>query len=216
MLAAIERWSPPVVGNALDIGFGSGILARLWGGAHHAATLAGVDPSSGAVAAANVDAPANVSFTLGSAEALPFEDARFDLVWSDQVLQYTSDETKVFEEIRRVLAPGGRAVVAVPNARNLVFRATLGIAGDDRHGSRRTYSRSRLAQLARNAGLSVIGWDGHLPAYPVTRLGFFYFRPAARVGGALERLCDAGDRVTGRAISRRVGFALVGIFERQA
>ncbi len=40
--------------------------------------------------------------------ALPFEDARFDLVWSQHVSMNVRDRDKLYREFRRVLEPGGR------------------------------------------------------------------------------------------------------------
>jgi len=43
----------------------------------------------------------------GDAESLPFADGRFDLVFSNLMLQWCDDPDRVFREIRRILAPGG-------------------------------------------------------------------------------------------------------------
>jgi len=50
--------------------------------------------------------------------SLPFPDARFDLVVSNHVMEHVgtrADQTHHLREIRRVLAPGGFAYLAVPN-----------------------------------------------------------------------------------------------------
>lgn len=43
----------------------------------------------------------------GSAEQLPFDDAQFDLVFSNGVLHHTPDTPRAFREAHRVLKPGG-------------------------------------------------------------------------------------------------------------
>jgi len=48
-------------------------------------------------------------------ELLPFADGTFDLVLSHEVLEHVQDDTQAVREIIRVLKPGGRAVVFVPN-----------------------------------------------------------------------------------------------------
>jgi ubiquinone/menaquinone biosynthesis C-methylase UbiE len=52
-----------------------------------------------------------VGFKRGSAERLPFKDGWFDLVFLRLVVHLV-DRSKVLPELRRVLAPGGRAVIA--------------------------------------------------------------------------------------------------------
>jgi SAM-dependent methyltransferase len=48
-------------------------------------------------------------------EKLPFADASFDFVSCNHVLEHIFETEKFLREIRRVLQPGGLAVVSVPN-----------------------------------------------------------------------------------------------------
>ncbi|MDQ7028683.1 MAG: class I SAM-dependent methyltransferase [Ardenticatenia bacterium] len=50
-----------------------------------------------------------------AAEQLPFPDATFDLVLSHEVLEHVGDDRRAARELVRVLCPGGRAVIFVPN-----------------------------------------------------------------------------------------------------
>ena len=50
----------------------------------------------------------HVEFREGLAEALPIEDGWADVVISNGVINLCADKRAVFEEIRRVLKPGGR------------------------------------------------------------------------------------------------------------
>jgi ubiquinone/menaquinone biosynthesis C-methylase UbiE len=52
------------------------------------------------------------------AEALPFPDGGFDLVYSWGVLHHTPDTPKALAEVRRVLAPGGEARVMLYSRRS--------------------------------------------------------------------------------------------------
>lgn len=52
---------------------------------------------------------------LVAAEPLPFPDNFFDLALSHEVLEHVSDDARAAAEIARVLRPGGRAVIFVPN-----------------------------------------------------------------------------------------------------
>ena len=50
------------------------------------------------------------------ASALPFRSGSFDLVTANMVLEHLEEPEKVFSEISRVLAPGGRFVFLTPSA----------------------------------------------------------------------------------------------------
>ena len=77
-LAALESVVPSLAGvRILDVGCGSGGLARLL--AEEGAEVTGIDPNLEALTAARTLAPA-ARFEEASAEALPFEDAAFDVV----------------------------------------------------------------------------------------------------------------------------------------
>ncbi len=54
----------------------------------------------------------NVEFVLGDIEKMPFEDNKFDAVISNCVLNLVPDKIKAFNEIFRVLKPGGHFCVS--------------------------------------------------------------------------------------------------------
>ncbi|GAB7352671.1 hypothetical protein MBLNU459_g3034t1 [Dothideomycetes sp. NU459] len=95
----------------LDVGSGPGTistsLAKLVPSGH----VTGVDYSSGPLAAARAHASAedvhNIDFRVGDINALPFEDASFDVVHAHQVLQHVADPVGALREMRRVAKPGG-------------------------------------------------------------------------------------------------------------
>lgn len=51
----------------------------------------------------------------GVGESLPFADASFVCVLSNEVLEHVADDRQAVQEIVRVLQPGGRAVIFCPN-----------------------------------------------------------------------------------------------------
>lgn len=53
------------------------------------------------------------NFTNLDAENLPFADGSFDFVYSHGVLHHTPDTQAAFDEVHRVLRPGGKAVIMV-------------------------------------------------------------------------------------------------------
>jgi arsenite methyltransferase len=62
----------------------------------------------------------NVTIVQGSAEHLPFDDASFDVVISNGVIDLIPDKDAVFSEITRVLRPGGRIQLADVTIQNPV------------------------------------------------------------------------------------------------
>lgn len=61
----------------------------------------------------------------GDAENLPFRDNCFDIVYSNGVLHHSSDTDKALAEVRRVLKPGGRAVLMLYARHSAVFWANI-------------------------------------------------------------------------------------------
>jgi SAM-dependent methyltransferase len=102
--------------TVLDVGVGPGHLCgelaiRGW-------RVTGVDPSPAMLELARARVPSRaVRLLPGSIEALPFEAATFDTVVAIGVLEYVSDVEAALAEVERVLLPGGRAVLGVPNTR---------------------------------------------------------------------------------------------------
>ena len=60
-----------------------------------------------------MDVKENVDADLvGSADAIPVEDGRFDVVLCTQVLEHVDDPAAVVRELSRVTAPGGRVLAS--------------------------------------------------------------------------------------------------------
>jgi SAM-dependent methyltransferase len=54
---------------------------------------------------------------VGTLDALPWDDGRFDLVVMKHVLEHTPEPLRALAEVRRVLARDGVVLIAVPNLR---------------------------------------------------------------------------------------------------
>jgi ubiquinone/menaquinone biosynthesis C-methylase UbiE len=98
----------------LDVGCGTGRLLRLAESRFPGAKLHGVDAAIGMVkqAQASTLAGSEISFQQATAEELPFADSRFDLVFSTLTFHHWNDQRKGMAEVARVLAPGGRWLLA--------------------------------------------------------------------------------------------------------
>jgi len=104
--------------RCLDVGTGTGEIA------FHVARKAGPDgkvvgvditPRMLELAAkkeADLHLPCKIDWVVGDALALDFPDDSFDLVTSGYMLRNVTDIQKAVSEMHRVLAPGGKVVVA--------------------------------------------------------------------------------------------------------
>ena len=104
----------PRPGAILDVGCGTGRLLRSAAVRFPGAELSGVDPAPEMVRQAQLAAGVGSTFRVqqAGAEQLPFPDARFDLVFSTLTFHHWADQSRAVAEIARVLAPGGRWLLA--------------------------------------------------------------------------------------------------------
>ena len=114
--ALILRLAQPRPGeSALDLGTGTGHFALDLAG--RGLRVTGYDSSEAMLRVAR-SKESDVTWQRGQAEALPFADGSFDLVLSVAGLEFMDEPDLALTEMFRVLAPGGRLVVAVLNARS--------------------------------------------------------------------------------------------------
>jgi SAM-dependent methyltransferase len=85
--------------SALDVGTGTGLFAEAFAG--HGLTVAGVDVNPEMLASARRFLP-KADFRTGTAEALPYPDNSFDLVFLGLVLHESNEPLKVLKETLRV------------------------------------------------------------------------------------------------------------------
>lgn len=95
---------------------GGGIGTDLSQFAGHGALTTDLDLSAGHLALAKENFKLrglHGEFIHHDAETLPFEDDTFDVVYSNGVIHHTPNTKAVVQEIRRVLKPGGKAIIMV-------------------------------------------------------------------------------------------------------
>ncbi len=85
--------------NVLDVGTGTGLFAEAF--AQQSLAVAGVDGNPAMIEAVRTYVPAG-AFQQAPAEALPYPDAAFDLVFMGLVLHESDEPLKVLSEARRV------------------------------------------------------------------------------------------------------------------
>jgi ubiquinone/menaquinone biosynthesis C-methylase UbiE len=138
----VRRAAPQPRERVLDVGCGTGVVARL--AAPHvgsAGSVTGIDPNAAMLAVARqcaADEGLAIVWHEGDATSLPFADTSFDLVLCHQALQFVANRVAAAREIQRVLAPDGRALIAtwspieatpVIAALDRIATAHLGVSG---------------------------------------------------------------------------------------
>jgi ubiquinone/menaquinone biosynthesis C-methylase UbiE len=156
--------------RVLDVGCGTGIVARTAAERTGAAGFAsGLDLNPGMLEVAreaSQDSAHRIEWRQGTAEEMPFARSSFDVILSQQAFQFLGDRSQALTEMRRVLAPGGRAVVSVLRSieHNRTYRPV--IEAFARHGGSdlgammeapfQRWSRDELRELALGAGFESV------------------------------------------------------------
>ena len=148
--------------SLLDSGCGDGGVARLLRERVDEVTAIDVEPSTDWH-----DEP-GLRFLVGDAEALPFDSARFDLVHSKDSLHHMDAPERALAEYRRVLKPGGAALIIEANRYNPLFYVHMTRALGHEH-----FTRRRFHALVR-------------AAFPTVRFGSFEAHYAPPLNRALR------------------------------
>jgi SAM-dependent methyltransferase len=125
------------------------------------ATVFGVDISEPIVRQAQAAfSDSGLRGVVADVRRLPFRDGSFDAVYSMGTIEHFRDPETALREIHRVLRPGGRAVVGVPNRWDPFLRpllaAVLQAVGLYGYGYERSFSRRALRRMLEAAGLEVV------------------------------------------------------------
>jgi ubiquinone/menaquinone biosynthesis C-methylase UbiE len=179
----------------LEIGVGAGADFEQWCGYAQHAT--GVDLTEAAIRLTSErmelrGVPSDrFDLRTADAEALPFEDNSFDIVWSWGVLHHTPRTDTAFSEVLRVLRPGGTFRGMIYHDRSWV--AWMLTAEDAvRRRTIRTSSRSAVASRLESPGTKIYSVSeaeamlrsiGYTDVRGTTKLGpgdLLTVRPSAR------------------------------------
>jgi ubiquinone/menaquinone biosynthesis C-methylase UbiE len=218
VLAAVDRLSLPAGSRLLELGPGAGRVAVELGRRGHRVVC--VDPSEAmlrnTVVRARSHAVADrIETVVADAHALPFPDEGFAAVIAVGVLPWLERPAAALADIRRVLAPGGSAVLTSDNRARLTFvldprmnplavdvakRADALLVRRLGVGSRRR--AEKLPRRYRNRSVDRMLADAGLVKRSGTSVGFGPFsllrRPVLPAGWAvpaherLQRLADTG------------------------
>ncbi len=97
-------------------------------------------------------------------EELPLPDSSVDRILMVHSLEHCEDPRETLKEMWRVLSPGGRLVIVVPNRRGLWARFET-----TPFGNGRPYSKGQLMRLLRDANFTPGDWNEALLFPPSTR-----------------------------------------------
>ncbi len=173
-IALIERWLGPVAGRKV-------LKLDLWNEAYNTrilhwmaaqgADIVALDGSGVVTAQARANALAqNVRLGLLRADIrdLPFADGSFDLAYTMGTIEHIAEYRQALAELRRVLRPGGRAIVGVPHRWNLFLRPllvnVLSTFGAYPYAPEKSFGAAELRRDLRGAGFRVLDRGGLLVA----------------------------------------------------
>jgi SAM-dependent methyltransferase len=179
----------------------------------------GIDISEPIVRTARKTAPASrpLHAAVADCRAAPFRDASFDAIYSMGTIEHFDESESAVREMWRVLRPGGRAVVGVPNRRDPFLRpllvSALSAAGLYGYGFEKSYTRGALRAMMTRAGFDVVAETGILFIPGWLRMldlaCHAYAPPLQAVTSALVRPFVWIDRRS--AAVRRHGYLIVAV-----
>ena len=162
-----DRLDLPDGASVLDMGCGTGVVARALARRGGAARIVGVDQSPAFVAAARRFAAAEkhdgvLEFRVGDAHAPPLGGERFDAAIAHTLLSHAADPPAALAAARRALKPGGKLVVFDGDYASLTYAFPDAEAGRrmDWALARATFANPlvmrSLPRLLADAGLAAV------------------------------------------------------------
>jgi SAM-dependent methyltransferase len=141
--------------RVLDVGCGTGSLTFTIADTRKASAVVGIDPSVGYLEYARAhNTYSHVTFEIGDAQKLPYDNGFFDCCLSSLMIQFVSDAHAAAREMRRVTKKGGSVATCVwDNSGGMEFSerfwdaAVAADPGAKRSGDRRYGSANALSDL---------------------------------------------------------------------
>jgi ubiquinone/menaquinone biosynthesis C-methylase UbiE len=175
----------PGAQSLLDVGCGNGANTVLF--ARSLPKVAGVDVEPERLATAREFAEANgidnIEYVISDGLNIPYPDDSFDYVTCFDVLEHVEDEQKTMSEIARVLRPGGKLIMSVPNKWYLMevhgfhfkpdsvpwnrvpLLSWLPTPIHERYARARIYSKQRIMSVMRQARFEVLEHEYAMPPF---------------------------------------------------
>lgn len=152
---------------------------------------------------------------------IPYAGGSFDAVYSMGTIEHFDESAEAVREMCRVLKPGGRAIVGVPNRLDPFLRpllvAALSAVGLYGYGFEKSYTRGGLRRMMTSAGFTVVAETAILFIPGWLRMldlaCHAWMRPLTPVTGAMVGLFALIDRHVPAV--RRHGYLIVAVGEKQ-
>lgn len=149
---------------------------------------------------------------------LPFAKGWFDCVVAIDVLEHLDDDQPFLYELRRVLRPGGQAIITVPNGdpRLLANRIkwlmgmTPAVYGHTRAG----YTVAELSQSVQQAGLKPVGQGGYSRFFTemmelTINFGYVFVLSRSKKGGSSGQIAPT---TSGELKTHGIAYKFYGVF----
>lgn len=148
-------------GKVLDLGCADGVFTKEILTKTHASKIIGLDVVASSVkwARKHWKKYKEMSFVVGDAHKLKYKDSEFDAVFALEVLEHVYEPEKVLREIKRVLKPGGYAILLVPSESKLfkivwfLWHYMGRMVWKDTHVQ--DYKRNALVQICEDIGFDI-------------------------------------------------------------
>lgn len=163
----------------------------------------------------------NVLFKKEDVLCMSFPDNFCDIVFCDVVIQHIPNYPQAVKEMKRVLKPGGRMIVANLNYWNFhsLHKFILKILNQPyEYGFEKNFTKKEMRDLMQSNDLQIIAEDGFYPAYGVYRLKNIYPKFAwffSFFGKTINRLTKFFDIFTNRYISKNFGIEIIIVAEKK-
>lgn len=105
-------------------------------------------------------------FATADMRNIPFKKNTFDFIYTMGTIEHIHEQDQAIKEIKRVLKPGGIAIIGVPNKHDIFLRplmvnvlTTLNIYP---YGMEKSFTRKELGKIIEKEGLKIIDESGLL------------------------------------------------------
>jgi ubiquinone/menaquinone biosynthesis C-methylase UbiE len=144
--------------SVLDVGCGNGnflieVLKR------KKVAVAGIDLSEKMIDEAKIRLGSEADLRNGDSEHMPWKNSSFDVVTCTLSFHHYPNPGAVLKEMRRVLNPGGKVIIADPWRPTPLRQIANIVLPLRKTGDIRFYSKPEIQKLLEQSGFKLISWE---------------------------------------------------------